>query len=148
MAAGHSYWARSRREPVEAEGGVGRWVLCNCQLCPSPRWYPTLTVMIWALSSAGRQATLAWALKRLWKACMAHAVTSCKGHGVRRGGSALNPLSSYPKAGSALENSALLQLCPICTASLFHSSQASKLSWALLHLHLAFPGSQLAVERV
>lgn len=63
-------------------------------------------------------------------------------------GSALNPLSSYPKAGSALENSALLQLCPICTASLFHSSQASKLSWALLHLHLAFPGSQLAVERV
>lgn len=71
-----------------------------------------------------------------------------KGHGVRRGGSALNPLSPYPKAGSTLENPALLQLCPICIASLFHSSQASKLSWALLHLDSSFPGSQLTAESI
>lgn len=123
-------------------------MLCTCQLCPSQHWYLTLTVMICALSSAGRQATLAWALKRLWKACMAHAVTSCKGHGVRGGHSALNLLSPYPKAGSALENPALLQLCPICIASLFHSSQASKLFWVLLHLHPAFPGYQLTAEKI
>lgn len=133
---------------MEAEGWVGEWVLCTCQLCPSQHWYPTLTVMIWALSSAGRQATLAWALKRLWKACMAHAVTSCKRHGVKRGHSALNVRSPYPKAGSALENPALLQLCLICIASLFHSSEASKLFWVFLHLHPAFLGSQLASERI
>lgn len=63
-------------------------------------------------------------------------------------GSALNPLSPYPKAGSALENPALLQLRPICIASLFHSSQTSKLSWALLHLHPSFPGSQLTAESI
>lgn len=68
-------------------------------------------------------------------------------HGVRRGGSASNPLSPYSKAGSALENPSLLQLCCVCTASLFHSSQARKLSWALFHLHPAFPGSQLTAER-
>lgn len=36
--------------------------------------------MIWALSSADRVLELGLAWKRLWKACMAQAVTSCRRH--------------------------------------------------------------------
>lgn len=114
----------------------------------APHQHPILTVMIWALSSAGRQATLAWALKRLWKACMAHAVTSCEGQGIRRGAAPQQvapphtPASPTPK--QALPGEA--QCCCDCTpfsAPLIHSRQASKchLPWAPLCLHPLFPGS-------
>lgn len=120
-----------------------------------PHQHPTLTVMIWALSSAGRQATLAWALKRLWKACMAHAVTSCKGHGIRRGvvPQQVAPLHTPASTTSKQALPGEAHCCCDCTsfsAPLIQSRQTSKcqLPWAPLCLHPPFPGSLLAANRV
>lgn len=44
----------------------------------------SLTTMIWALSSTGKQEAGGWATKRLWKAFIAHAVTSWGGKEVQR----------------------------------------------------------------